>query len=224
MTEAAAGTSAKAARDRPVIAAFDVDGTLTRRDCVTPFLRRVGGVHSLVLAFARRPFATLRAGLRRDRDRLKEVFVGGVLRNHSVDDVAAIGRDFAQHVESDLLRPDVLARLRWHQSMGHHTVLVSASLRPYLDPLAGSLGIEHVLCTDVVSDRGRYTRVLKGPNCRAIEKETRLRTLLGMHGMEHAEIWAYGDSAGDRELLAMADHPVWVRGTTVPAVPAGLAT
>jgi phosphoserine phosphatase len=24
------------------------------------------------------------------------------------------------------------------------------------------------------------------------------------------ELWAYGDSAGDEELLALADHPTWV--------------
>src|SRR5215510_540176 len=29
---------------RPVVAAFDVDGTLTTRDCVTPFLRRAAGL------------------------------------------------------------------------------------------------------------------------------------------------------------------------------------
>ena len=28
---------------RPVVAAFDVDGTLTVRDCVRPFLERLGG-------------------------------------------------------------------------------------------------------------------------------------------------------------------------------------
>ena len=28
---------------RPIVAAFDVDGTVTVRDCVVPFLRQVGG-------------------------------------------------------------------------------------------------------------------------------------------------------------------------------------
>jgi phosphatidylglycerophosphatase C len=224
MTETADGSGGAATSHRPVVAAFDVDGTLTHRDCVAPFLRRVGGVRSLVLAFARRPLATVRAGLRRDRDRLKEVFVGGVLQRRSVADVAEIGRAFAREVERSQLRADTVARLRWHQQMGHRTVLVSASLRMYLDPLATALGVEHVVCTDVVADAGRYTRVLKGRNCRAAEKVTRLDALLAAHAMADAEIWAYGDSAGDRQLLARADHPVWVRGATLRAVPDGLAT
>jgi phosphoserine phosphatase len=37
-------------------------------------------------------------------------------------------------------------------------------------------------------------------------------------------VWAYGDSAGDRELLQRADHPLFVKDTTVPAVPAGFAS
>ena len=41
------------------------------------------------------------------------------------------------------------------------------------------------------------------------EKAARLR-----HWLDGApaEVWAYGDSRGDRELLAMADHPVLIRG------------
>jgi phosphoserine phosphatase len=34
------------------------------------------------------------------------------------------------------------------------------------------------------------------------------------------ELWAYGDSPGDAELLAMADHPTWVGRRALPAGPA----
>jgi phosphoserine phosphatase len=37
-------------------------------------------------------------------------------------------------------------------------------------------------------------------------------------------VWAYGDSVGDRELLARADHALLVKNTVVPAVPAGFAS
>ena len=205
---------------RPVVAAFDVDGTLTVSDCVGPFLRRLGGFHGILLAALRRPIATVVGLLRRDRDRLKEVFVGGVYRGRSVEEVRAAGREFARHVEGTMLRHDTRARLHWHQAQGHRTVLVSASLRAYLDPLAELLGVEHVVCTDVVVDGGRYTHLLKGPNCRAAEKVVRLRVLLATHGMEHAEVWAYGDSRGDQELLEAADHPVWAKDILLTPAPA----
>ncbi len=207
--------------ERPVVAAFDVDGTLTSRDCVRPFLQRVAGTAGLVVAVARRPLASIAGLARRDRDRLKEVVVGGVYRNRMVDDVATHGQVFAEIIERSMLRADTLSRLRWHQQMGHRTVLVSASLRSYLDPLARSLGVEHVLCTDVAADGGRYSHMLRGPNCRAAEKLVRLRALLATHDMSDAEVWAYGDSDGDRELLAAADHATWVKDVVITRVPAG---
>jgi phosphoserine phosphatase len=67
---------------------------------------------------------------------------------------------------------------------------------------------------------GRLTGRLVGENCRGREKELRLRAWLAANGLEDAELWAYGDSAGDAELLAGADHPVWV-GRELVAEPLG---
>ena len=47
---------------------------------------------------------------------------------------------------------------------------------------------------------------MDGPNVRAEQKAIRLAEALAP---DPVEIWAYGDSAGDVEMLAMADHPVW---------------
>lgn len=203
----------------PVVAAFDVDGTLTRADCVRPFLERLAGRRGIAGAAVRRVPRTFTALIKRDRDELKEIVVGGVFRGRSVADVAKLGERFALHVETEMLRPDTLARLRWHQSAGHRTVLVSASLRPYLDPLAATLGLDGVLCADVDQRDGRYLDTLAGGNCRGPEKAVRLRAWLVANDLTDADIWAYGDSAGDRELLAMAHHPVWVKGTTLTPVP-----
>ncbi len=49
-----------------------------------------------------------------------------------------------------------------------------------------------------------------GPNVRGPEKAVRLRSWLG--GDVPEMLWAYGNSSGDTELLAMADAPVWVAG------------
>ena len=202
-----------------VVAAFDVDGTLTRADCVRPFLERLAGRRALASVLLRRFAPMVKALARRDRDDLKEIVVGGVFRGRFVSEVAAVGGAFAAHVEAKMLRPDTLARLRWHQSSGHSVVLVSASLRPYLDPLAASLGLEGVLCADVERDGDRYLDTLVGGNCRGPEKARRLAAWLAANDLTDADIWAYGDSSGDRELLAMAHHPVWVGGTTLTPVP-----
>lgn len=205
--------------DRLVVAAFDVDGTLTTRDCVRPFLERVAGRRRLLTSLMRRPVATVVAAVRRDRDRFKEIIVGGSLRGKLVADVEAIGEQFAQFVLVNWLRPDTLRRLQWHQRAGHRTVIVSASLAVYLRPLAQRLGIDDVLCTDSTRSGDRFGDRLSGPNCRADEKRRRLDAWLEERRWAHAEVWAYGDSAGDRELLARADHAVWVNGATISEIP-----
>lgn len=205
--------------DTVVVAAFDVDGTLTTRDCVRPFLERVAGRRRLLTSLLRRPVATAIAAVQRDRDRFKEIIVGGALRGKLIADVEAIGEQFAQYVLVNWLRSDTLRRLRWHQQAGHRTVLVSASLAAYLRPLALRLGIDDVLCTDSIRSGDRYGDRLSGRNCRADEKRLRLEEWLEEHRWMHAEVWAYGDSAGDRELLARADHAVWVNGAIISEIP-----
>lgn len=205
--------------DRMVIAAFDVDGTLTTRDCVRPFLERAAGRRRVITSMFRRPLATAGAALRRDRDRFKEIIVGGSLRGKLITDVETVGEQFAQYVLVNWLRADTLRRLRWHQQAGHRIVLVSASLAAYLRPLALRLGIDDVLCTDSTRAGDRYGDRLVGLNCRAGEKRRRLEQWLEEQRWVHAEVWAYGDSVGDRELLARADHAVWVNGATISEIP-----
>ena len=63
---------------------------------------------------------------------------------------------------------------------------------------------------------------LDGPNCRGPEKLRRLHEWLrGEELSDRAEIWAYGDSAGDRELLAGASRSFFVRNVVVPSIPDG---
>lgn len=203
------------------VAAFDVDGTLTIRDCVRPFLLRVGGWPGVSTAILARPFASLAAVARRDRDRLKELIVGGVLRGRSVAQVEALGEAFAELVHDGWLRSDMVARLRWHQRTGHRIVLVSASLSPYLRPLGRRLGVDDVLCAEPNQHGDAFTDGLAGANCRAAEKVRRLDAWLRDRDLAHATVWAYGDSVGDRELLARADHSLLVTRSVVSAVPAG---
>jgi len=205
--------------DKVVVAAFDVDGTLTTRDCVRPFLERAAGRRRLITSLLRRPLATVGAAVRFDRDRFKEIIVGGSLRGKLVADVESIGEQFAQYVLVNWLRHDTLRRLRWHQSSGHRIVIVSASLAAYLRPMARRLGIDDVLCTDSMRSGDRYGDRLDGPNCRAAEKRRRFDQWLADQRWVDTEVWAYGDSAGDRELLERADHAVWVDGETISEAP-----
>jgi len=205
--------------DRPRVAAFDVDGTLTAADCVVPFLRRTAGTPTLVGRMLRSPFALARAGVRRDRNALKAASAAATFRGLPL---AAIGADaavFAGEVFDRGLRSDVVESLRRHVDEGDTVLLVSASFEVYLRPLAELLGAHDVLAVRLeVDDAGILTGRLDGPNCRGSEKVVRLHRWLDDHagGRDAVHLSAYGDSTGDRELLADADEAHWVGRGEMP--------
>jgi phosphatidylglycerophosphatase C len=204
---------------RPVVAAFDVDRTVTTRDCVVAFLRRVSGTVPFAGRMALASARLVPAIARGERDRAKEQAAKIVFAGRRAVDVDAVGDGFAATVVRSWLRDDTVARLRWHQSQGHDVVLVSASFGAYLRPLGDRLGADAVVCTELaVDDDGMLTGDLLGLNCRGPEKVRRLHEWLDARhrGRANVELWAYGDSPGDRELLADADHAVWVRGRLAP--------
>jgi phosphatidylglycerophosphatase C len=204
-----------------VVVAFDVDRTLTTRDCVVPFLSRFMGPRPLWRSLVYLPHIVVSL-VRRDRDRLKSVATDVALRGVTVDRLDTAARDLAAVVAAQRLRPDTTARLQWHREAGHRVVLVSASYAVYLDHLGVALGADAVLGTLIeVDGDGLCTGRLVGANCRAGEKRRRLVEWLDAEGLERDDvvIWAYGDSRGDRELLAWADHPVWARETLDSVAP-----
>ena len=205
---------------RPVVAAFDVDGTVTRRDCVVPFLRRVGGTVPMAGRLALDVRHVVPALARRDRDGLKAAAARAAFAGRPYADIEAAGREFAAFVHHAWLRPDVVERVGWHRDRGHDVVLVSASFGVYVRPLGETLDVTHVVATElVVDDDGRCTGELLGGNCRGEAKVRRLHHWLDERctGRAAVEVWAYGDSPGDRDLLADADHAVWARDRLEPS-------
>lgn len=203
------------------VAAFDVDNTLTVRDCVVPFMRKVAGSTSLAVSVMRQPRRVLRLLLARDRDGLKSLFVAATFTGKSVDEVADIAAFFASEIAENWMRADVAERLRWHQEQGHVVVLVSASLQPYLDVLGDLLEVDAVLCTRLQSVDGVYTGELLGQNCRGEEKVSRLHDWCGTANiLVDAVKYAYGDSSGDHQMLLSVDNGILVKSIEVSRVPA----
>lgn len=202
--------------DPPRIAAFDVDGTLTTRDCVVPFLRRVAGTWPMAMRLIRDARQIGPALVQRDRDALKARAAHAAFAERPVQEVGRHAAEFARAVHASWLRPDTLAALRSHQAAGDEVLLVSASFEVYLRPLGGLLGVDDVLAARLsVHPERRFTGALDGPNCRGPEKVRRLHQWLDARhadvgGREGVHITAYGDSIGDRELLLDADAAVFV--------------
>jgi phosphatidylglycerophosphatase C len=190
------------------VAAFDVDGTLTRTDTLLPFLRRIAGNRRVAVAMLRSAPALVGMAVgRRSRDEVKQRLLVRLLRGRPEAEVRAAGAEYGAQVAARI-RPRMRARLAWHHDQGHRVVLVSASPDIYLHAVARSLGADLLSTRLEVDGDGRLTGRFLGGNCRGAEKARRLHAWLGDADVE---LWAYGNSGGDEDMLAMAEHATRVR-------------
>jgi phosphatidylglycerophosphatase C len=191
---------------KPAVGVFDFDKTLTDRHSFWRFLRYVVGavrfwsaLGPLAPSLAR--FAARRMPLLELRERVILHFLAGF----PADRIRDLGYRFALEAVPKWIRPEALARLRWHQRQGHRTLVVSNAPEDYLRPWARMVGCDDALGSVFEVRDGRLTGALRGTHCYGAEKVHRLRALLG-HDLTRYRIFAYGDNVGDRELLQAADH------------------
>jgi phosphatidylglycerophosphatase C len=198
---------------KPVVAAFDFDGTLTRRDTLFPFLLYVAGPakFSWKILLLLATLTGYALGLIRN-DKAKIKVLTRFLANMQVDALQLQALQFDEQKLPSLLRSEAMQRLEWHRKQGHRCVVVSASLEIYLRPWASKAGFDDILGSrlETLAD-GRTTGNLLGENCFGAEKMRRLETLLGSR--DGYTLYAYGDSRGDKELLSAADYPFYKKFT-----------
>lgn len=188
----------------PVLIAFDFDGTLTVRDSFMAFLRWRAGPVRYAFGMVRLLPHAVRYLFHRQRGVIKaaavRVFLKGVPRTM----LEADARRFAEHIGPTMFRADALATWRRWRAKGARPVIVTASPDILVAPFARGLGADTLIGTQLAFDADdRVTGALLSPNCRGPEKVRRLRQVFG-EGVALAA--AYGDTAGDYEMLKLADE------------------
>jgi phosphatidylglycerophosphatase C len=193
-----------------IVAAFDFDGTITTSDSLRGFVRHtVGNARFAIAACLALPsIVGLLLGVC-DRARVKTRFLAATIGGLSKSELESAAQQYATRKLPALIRPDMALRIQEHKRRGHRLVLVSASPTLYLVYWAAGAGFDAVLATELAFRDGRFSGCLASPNCWGPEKVRRLQRWLG-RDRPHA-LFAYGDSRGDQEMLALADH-AWQRG------------
>lgn len=193
----------------PVVA-FDCDGTLIRGDATRRFLLLLRGPIGLAidLFILAQKLLAWRLG-RCSTAKLKEAVLNRALLATPLRRREAVLRKLPTILVAQL-RPQAVARLRWHQQQGHRCVIVSASPEPLIAPLARHLRVELIAtgCSDLLQVGPANPLRLTTPNCKGPEKLRRLERHLGVRPLSD-QLEAYGDSRGDRELLEASGRPHW---------------
>jgi phosphatidylglycerophosphatase C len=190
---------------KPVIAAFDFDKTITTQDMLFSFLCEL---HSQPQNFLKSikllpVLCAYKTGLLNNHT-AKQKLLTTFIENFSYADLNDKAENFAKTKIPLHINPLAVERIRWHQSQHHQCIVISAGLEIYLKPWAAGMGFDEVLATRLEVKNGITQGYIQGRNCFGQEKVNRLLEIAGPK--ENFILYAYGDSRGDRELLAIADY------------------
>jgi len=203
-TAGSAKRGAKVTPDVKKVVAFDFDGTLTYKDSFIAFLQAAKGSLQMASALTFRPQMILDYMKTRDRGALKVRLLHHLLGDISQAELEILIKAFVTQTGKRLFRPDALTAWQAQDLPDRTRVIVTASPELLVGPFGRLIGADRVIGTRLkFSERSTLLPELIGPNCRGEEKMCRLREAFG----ETLDLEAaYGDTAGDTEMLAAARH------------------
>lgn len=190
---------------KPSLALFDFDGTITYKDTFLEFIKFYKGKRKFYIGFALLSPLLISFKLKIFPNwKAKEAVLTYFFKGESLLSFQQQCDAFVKEVVPTLLRPKAMEKLQFHISNGDKVVIVSASAENWIRRWADDLNVE-LIATRLETKNGVLTGKLLGPNCYGPEKVNRIH--LSISHKEYENIYAYGDSRGDKELLAFASHP-----------------
>lgn len=186
--------------------AFDFDGTLTTRDTLLEFIRFACGTQKLLLGFLLySPLLVLMKLRLYPNGKAKQKVFAHFFKGMSIRKFNALCNIFAL-TNRHLLRSDVVSQLEQALAEGAEVLIVSASIDNWVQLFFSnpSNPLLKVLGTKIEVVDGHLTGRFLTPNCYGQEKVRRILALYPDRSEYH--LTAFGDSRGDREMLAFADE------------------
>lgn len=183
---------------------FDFDGTITHKDSLFDFIRfAVGPVKFIVGLLWQCPnLIAFRAGLLKNHT-AKQRLISQFFKGWNELDFTQVADHYATTRIDRIVRSDALECLHQHLKNKDLVYVVSASGEAWIKAWCTQHGIQ-VLGTQLEVVGGKMTGLFSSPNCHGPEKVRRIKAQLDLN--DYVQIVAYGDSAGDTEMLALADE------------------
>lgn len=189
------------------LALFDFDGTISSKDSLEDFIRfAVGDVKYYMGLAVLSPILGLYVLKLMPNHVAKQKMMAHFFKDWEAERFKALATRYALEQLPNILRPKAMERIRWHQQQGHTVVVVSASIECWLQPWCEQIGVA-LLGTQLETQQNRLTGRFSSPNCYGEEKVHRLHAAYALE--TYSEIYAYGDSSGDKPMLQLATHPFY---------------
>lgn len=186
---------------------FDFDGTLTTSDTLLEFIKYAKGTSRFLMVFLKySPLLVLMKLHLYPNWKAKQQIFAHLFAGMRIEKFDALCRGFAEESQH-LLRPKGITLMHEALVAGAQVFIVSASIdnwvRPFFD-IRNLKGVQ-VLGTQIEVEDGKLTGNFKSNNCYGKEKVHRIAEALKPFERSEYEIEPFGDSRGDKEMLAFAD-------------------
>ena len=187
------------------LALFDFDGTVTRKDSLFDFITFYRGRLSLYLGmiFLSPMLVLFKLGILPNW-KAKERVLSYFFAREPLSTFQQKCDTYAQQRLPLLIKDSALQKIREFQQSETDIYLVSASAENWLKSWCESLGIR-LIATRLEVKEGKLTGKIAGSNCYGPEKVVRIRCEVDL--ARYSKIYGYGDSKGDREMLALTHVP-----------------
>jgi putative phosphoserine phosphatase/1-acylglycerol-3-phosphate O-acyltransferase len=103
--------------------------------------------------------------------------------------------------------PEARALVAAHLAKGHTVAIISAATPYQVNPIARDLGIDHVMCTRLEVEKGKFTGNIVEPACWGEGKVYAAEQLAEQHKLDLQKSYFYTDSVEDLALLEMVGNP-----------------
>ena len=186
----------------PNLALFDFDGTITFKDTFTPFVYYA--VNPRRLAIGKIVLSPLIAAYILGvfpASWMRACITAFGFRGRLEADIRRLGSSYSREKLSEVIRPQALSRIQWHQARGDVVVVVSASLDAYLSDWCKEHGLD-LICTELEARGGKLTGRYRLGGCTGKEKARRIRERYDLKA--YPDVYAYGDTREDEEMLNLA--------------------
>ena len=187
------------------IAFFDFDGTITTKDSLLELARFHKGPFGYAkgMIILSPTLLAFKLGIV-DAKKAKEKFIRFFFAGMPVQNFEALCSKFSSQKLGALLRAEALKKIDWHKRQGHEIAVVSASAQYWVAPFCKMHELKWIT-TQLEIKNNCISRNLSGENCNGLQKALRIREAYNLSEFE--KIYAYGDSSGDKEMLALATEP-----------------
>ena len=185
------------------VVAFDFDGTYTLHDSLPQFLKQSFGKWGYLWGLlVTLPWLVLFKLHLLKGGQAKERLIGHFVKGMPQQRFRELGEQFKQS-QPRLTRPEAQRAMEEALAAGDQVLVVTASVIDWVKPWFEGKDVT-VLATEMeVDGNGLLTGRFATPNCNGEEKWRRITA--AVPDVEQCELTAYGDSGGDRALLAHAD-------------------